>query len=403
MMKTIQIIVAFFIGVIAHAQSLEDYVAIAIKNNSNIKVAQANLALTQEKIHEVANLDNTNFSLGIFATTPETRVGSQLFKAGVAQKLPWFGEFKTKRQAVEALAETKKYAVSLSEKQIAFEVKKAYYAIYQQKAITAILKVDKQVLQTYKAMALAALSNNRATMSDVLRIQVQINELHRTIYQNKNSITSMDANFNRLLQREESLPVQVPDSLHISSVLVQKESVNEHPSVLQLEKMDSVYNLQKKLITIDQKPKISLGLDYVLVNKRPVEDLAFNGKDIWMPKFSLAIPIFNKKYSSQYKQIRIRQAALEASVINQKNTLEIALEQALLDFDNQLLSLEAAQQNKREIQQAIAVDLKGYQTGILDYDKILRLQLQKIKYELEEIEAIKKTFIAKAKVEYLTE
>jgi hypothetical protein len=87
---------------------------------------------------------------------------------------------------------------------------------------------------------------------------------------------------------------------------------------------------------------------------------------------------------------------------NQKFQLEIALEKAILNIDNAILNVVAAQKNKEEIQRAISVDLKAYETGILNYDKILRLQLQKIKYQLIEVEAIKTAFISKSKIDYLT-
>jgi hypothetical protein len=79
----------------------------------------------------------------------------------------------------------------------------------------------------------------------------------------------------------------------------------------------------------------------------------------------------------------------------------MALESAKLNLNNSILDVVAAQKNKTEIQQAINVDLKAYETGILDYDKILRLQIQKIKYQIMEIEATKNAFIAKSKIEYL--
>lgn len=65
------------------------------------------------------------------------------------------------------------------------------------------------------------------------------------------------------------------------------------------------------------------------------------------------------------------------------------------------MNVVAAQKNKVETQLAINVDLKAYETGILDYDKILRLQLQKIKFQLMEIEAVKTAFVSKSKSEYL--
>jgi outer membrane protein TolC len=398
--KSILLLGVLFSSVFSKAQMLDNYIKIAKKNNSKIKLAISNYEITKEKVNEVGNLDNTNLIFGFFASTPETRVGAQLFKVGATQKLPWFGELRTKKETQKAMANVRQYDIELSKREIEYQVKKAYYDIYQQLAITAILKDNEQVLKTYEVMALAALSNNRATMSDVLRIRVQINELHSKIFQNVNNIATLKSNFNRLLQRVETLPVQVTDSLNVLDISVDYNTINQHPSVVKLAKMDTVFQLEKKLIRIDKKPKLSIGLDYILVDKRDIT-INENGKDIVMPKIALAIPLFNKRFSSQIKQIQFEEIRLKEEIINQKNTLKIALDKAVLDIDNAILSVLSAQKNKTEIQRAINVDLKAYETGILDYDKVLRLQLQKIQFQLKEVEAIKRAFIAKAGVDYL--
>ncbi len=386
----------------SNAQSLNDYISIALQNNSKLKVKTADYELAKEKVNEVANYQNTNLSLGVFALTPETRVGSQIFKVGASQKLPWFGEFDAKKDAVKILAEIKQFDIVLSERDLAFQVKKAYYEIYKQLAITEILKENKLILKTYENMALAALSNNRATMSDVLRIRVQKNELHSKMFQNINSIEVLSKSFNQLLQRKNQ-GINVIDSLNVLDIMLSKQSIDKHPSIAKIQEMNKVYKAQEKLIDIDKKPKIAIGLDYIMVDGYNDVNPAQNGKDILVPKISVGIPIFNKKYKSQYKQLKIQQEIIKEEVENQKNNLKIALYNTQLELDNAILTVVAAEKNKTEIQRAINVDLKAYETGILNYDKILRLQLQKIRFQLMEIEATKKAFVAKSKVEYLTE
>jgi len=402
-MKNYLLIIIILLKINVSAQTLDDYLQIARKNNANLKVKTADFDLLQEKVNEVGNFSNTNISLGVFALTPETRVGSQFFKAGASQNLPWFGEFDAQKEAVKAQANVKEYDIILSERELDFKVKQAYYGIYKELAITEILKENKQILNTYENMALAALSNDRATMSDVLRIRVQKNELHSKIFQNINSIDILQRNFNRLLQREVNSELNIPDSLNVLDILVQKGNIEKHPSLDKIAKLNEVYDANEKLIDLDKKPKLSIGLDYIAVDKRSDVNVAQNGKDILMPKIGLSIPVFNKKFKSEYKQIKIQKKRTEDALIEQRFSLELALETSILAFDNAVLTVVAAQKNKTEMQRAINVDLKAYETGILDYDKILRLQIQKIKYELMEIEAIKNAFIAKSKVEYLTQ
>jgi len=400
-MKYIGILFVIFTSSITQAQELSDYVNMAKKNNALLKVATTEVALEKERINEVANYENTNFSLGAFALTPETRVGAQLFKVGVSQKLPWFGEFTAKKETVKALTSIKEQEVLLSEKNLAYQVKQEYFELYKQQQITDIYKENKEILSTYENMALAALSNDRASMSDVIRIRLQKNELHSKMFQNINSLEALYKNFNRILQRETSLSVNVVDSLSVLDILFQKETISSHPSIVKIQNKYAVYEAKEKVLALDKKPKINIGLDYILVDKRSDVAVLQNGKDVLMPKISLSIPVFNKKYQSQEKQLAIQKEKINYKLANQTYQLEMALESAILGVDNAILSVVAAQKNKEDIQRAINVDLKAYETGILNYDKILRLQLQKIKYQLMELEAIKTAFISKARIDYL--
>ncbi len=392
----------FHFSFFTYSQTLEDYIDVAIENNSNIKVQNALYDLEKEKANEVSTYENTIFNAGGFVLTPETRVGSQLFRVGASQKLPWFGELDVKRNFANAKAELKKHDINLSEREIVYQVKKAYYQIYQQKATTDILKDNKLVLKTYENMALAALENNRATMSDVLRIRVQKNELHSKMFQNLNSLEILSKNFNKLLQRNENKPLNITDSLNVLDIIILKRKIDKHPILQKTIEKEKVYQAENKVVKISEKPKLAVGLDYILVDKYDDISPIQNGKDIVMPKVSVSIPLFNKKkYKSKFDQIKIKEALLKEELETQRIQLKIALDQAILDLENAILTVVASQKNKTEIQRAINVDLKAYETGILDYDKILRLQLQKIKFQLMEIEATKKAYLAKAKIEYL--
>jgi len=397
-------LIAILMSLVSYSQSLEDYLKIARENNSDIKTKNIEFELEIEKIYMVSNYENTELSLGVFALTPETRVGAQLFKVGVSQQLPWFGEFETKRKLQTAKASIKKYDAILSERSLTFKVKEAFYELYQKKAITSILTENKQILNTYENMSLAALSNNRAKMSDVLKIRVKKNELQSKIEINNNEINALSKNFNSLLQRGSDEILSIPDSLNTTHILVSGNTIENHPILEKINAKNRIYQSKLEVIDIDKKPKLSVGLDYVLVDKRNDLNISENGKDIVMPKISLSIPIFNgKKFTSRKKQTFLEEKIVKSQIENQKYRLKIELESAKLILDNSIISSNTARKNKTEMQRAINVDLKAFETGILDYDKILQLQLQKIKYQLQEIEAIKKAFIAKSKVEYLVE
>jgi len=384
------------------AQSLQDYLDIAKENSSSIQIKNYEYELAKEKVFEIGNNNYTSFNMGYYVQRPETRVGSQVAAGRIKQEFPWFGSKRAEKEFAKSNAEIWRYDIELSERDLYFKVKEAYYKLYQKHAITTILKENKQILLTYENMALAALENNKATFSDVSLIRVQKNELNSEIFQNINEIEALSKNLNRLLQRDVNEDISVVSNLNVSDILLEKYRVDDHPSLEKIEQLNQVLKYEDELINKDNTPVVALGLDYIIVNEINNIDIVDNGKDIILPTVSFSIPLFNKDYKSKNKQIKIREDQILSEKINQKRLLEMALEDALLTFNNSVLSVVAAQKNKEEIQHAININLKAYETGILNYNNIVRLQLQKIKYQLMEIGAIKNAFIAKATTEYLT-
>lgn len=399
--KILIILILFLSTIASNAQTLQNYLDIAKENSSELKINNYEYELAKEKVLEVGNNSKTSFNFGYFIQRPETRVGSQVAIGGVRQQFPWFGTKNSEREVAKSNAEVWQYDLALSERDLIYKVKEAYYKLYEKQAITSILMENKQILKTYENMALAALENNKATFSDVSLIRVERNELHSNIFQNYNEIEALSKNFNRLLQRDINLMVNVVDSLNITDILIGKTVVDHHPSLDKIDQINEALDFENDLIGKENTPTIGLGLDYIIVNEIDNVTIADNGKDVILPTVSFSIPIFNKDYKSKNNQIKIRQDQIISKKINQKRLLEMALEEALLSFNNSVLSVVSAQKNKEEIQHAINITLKAYETGILDYENIVGLQLQKIKYQLMEVAATKKAFIAKATTGYL--
>lgn len=386
------------------AQTLSEFIVIAKQNNSQIAISTAKYEISKEKVNEVSNYEHTEFTFGMFASTPVTNVGAPVFSAGVSQNIPWFGTQESEKNVQEAKASIKVYDIALSEKNLIYQVKMAYYELYRKQTLSFIYDDNKLLLYKYENMALAALENNKATMSDVLKIRIQKNELHSNWFQNMNSMEYLNRNFNRILQRSLNVPLYITDSLSILDLLITNKPVDKHPSIEKIRAMKTVYESELIVVKKDKAPKINIGLDYILIDQNPNYIEASNGKDILIPKLSIAIPLFNnKQYVSQENQIILKEKMLIDEIENQKNILEIELERVNLELENAISRVVAAQKNREEVQRVIDINFKAYETEPLNYEKILGLQLQIIKYQILEIDAVVTAFISKAKIDYLTE
>ncbi len=63
--------------VVAHAQDLSAYIAQAEAQNPALQAYALRYDLAQEQVNEVNSLPDTEFGVGYFVETPETRVGAQ--------------------------------------------------------------------------------------------------------------------------------------------------------------------------------------------------------------------------------------------------------------------------------------------------------------------------------------
>ena len=384
------------------AQSLDDYIQTALKNNPSIKASREVVKVAKEKINEVKSWSDTGFSVGVYPSTPETRTGSQPVKIGLSQSFPWFGTYAQAAKAQKERVGVDKYNVRLTEKELRYRIAELYYKIYQLQSDVEMLKENKSILEVYEKMALGALENNKARMSDILRIRAEKNALYARINQHIQDLQSARHAFNRLLNRNIEASVNIPSQLNVTDILPSNTNVENHPSVAKIKQLQRVYLQQEKWIKKQSLPKFRLGTDYMPVQPRTDAFPVDNGKDVWMISVGLQIPLFNKSYRSRLKQTELKRKQAEYQQENQLLILQSAFEQAQADYDNALVNIVTANKNAADVQTAIDADLKAYETGLLDYDRILRLQLQKIKFQLQAIENTYKAFTAYERIKFLT-
>ncbi len=402
-MKIKLLIILFVFTIeISFGQSLDEYIQMAEKSNPEIEYYELNYNILKEKVDEVGNLDNTKFSLGYFIFPPETRLGAQRLKLGAQQSFPWPGTFEAQKNVIKYKANQVSYDTDISKISLRYNIKATYYEIYKNLAILNVYKENKEVLDIYENMALGALENNRAKMSDVLKIQTKKNELHSKIFSAFNEMNAYSRQFNRLLDRNDESVVNVPDSLSILDILMSNDSLISHPVLQKIDAKILVFDKEKELLKYEEKPKFTAAIDYISVSKRDDLSPEGNGRDILMPMVGVSVPLFTKQYDAKRRRLDLSMRQTEIERYNKEKAFKTQLDIAKAKLKNAILQVVAAEKNKDAIQRAIDSDLKAYETGKLDYDNILRMQLQKIKYQLLEIQGTKDAYVQKAKIEYLT-
>lgn len=385
------------------AQDLASYIQEAEANNPDIQAYELRYNIAQEKVNEVNTLPNTTISAGYFVSEPETRTGAQRARFSVSQMLPWFGTITARENYASSIVDTEFVEIVIAKRKLALSVAQSYYGLYAIKAERDVLDENIQLLQTYERLALTSVEVGTASAVDVLRLQIRQNELQQQKEVLREEFLAEQAAFNNLLNRKESIAVEVVPELLLppEDPFYAADSLQLNPELL---KYDRLYESIEQSELLNQKesaPDIGFGLDYIPVSERPEMDFKDNGKDILMPMVSLSIPIFNNRYRSVSKQNELRQQEIQSQKSERLNTLRTALANATSQRNQARIKFDTQAKNLEQALDAEEILIKNYETGTIDFNDVLDIQELQLKFQTNQIGSVQLYYGQSAIINYL--
>lgn len=402
-MKKIVLIVCILSFTYSNGQQLETLISIALENNPEIQKFELQYNRATEKVNEVNTLPNTEVSVGYFVSEPETRTGAQRARFSLKQMLPWFGTISTREHYMTTMADATYQDIVIAKRKLMASVSQSYYNLYTNQAKQEVLTENIKLLETYETLALTSVEVGKASAVDVLRLQMRQNEMQQIKEVLQQQYFAEQTNLNKLLNRGSDVPITLVDKLEMPSEDFDMitENLALHPELL---KYDKLYQSIEKSELLNQKessPMIGFGLDYINVSERPNMDFSDNGKDIVMPMVSLSIPIFNKKYKSQTKQNELQQQEITAQKQERLNTLETLLDKAINERISARISYATHTKNLKQAKDAEEILIKSYESGTIDFNDVLDIQELQLKFQINQIEAVKSYYVQSTIINYL--
>lgn len=397
------ILCSLFFVIEGNAQHLESLINVALTNNPEIQKFELRYKIASEKINEVNTIPNTEFGVGYFISTPETRTGAQRFKVSAKQMIPWFNTISAREHYVNSLAKAKYEDIVIAKRKLISAVSQSYYNLYANNAKQKVLIDNIELLKTYETMALTSVEVGKASVVDVLRLQMRQNELQQLLEVLMQQFIAEQTAFNKLLNRDRDINVNVIKELQIPLKSFEDNTSNLelHPELL---KFDKLYYSVEQSELLNQKesyPMIGFGLDYINVEKRPNLDFSDNGKDIVMPMVSISIPIFNNKYKSKTVQNRLQQQEITAQKQERLNKLTTRLDKAFNDRISSRISYQTQSKNLIQAKNAQDILTKSYETGKINFNDVLDIQELQLKFQLNQVESIRRYYIQSTIINYL--
>lgn len=365
------------------SQSLEDLKLRAAENNLELKAQFKRFEAQLEDITQAKSWQDPNLSFGYFISPIETRVGPQIARFSLTQKLPWFGTYKAKGDIAAFRAEAEFEKFQDQKLKLFLNVAQKYYDLLALRYITELETIQLDILENLKVIVESNYKNNKARLVDILRVDLETDKQLSTIQVLKDQGQVFVTQLNQLMDRQLNTPVQI---LNPKQILEQNESieidsmVRNHPRLEAIRKLKASNEAESVLAKKEAMPQFGLGLDYAIIQDRNVQN-AEAGQDAIMPMLSVSLPIFGKKNKSRKKAASLKGESIEFQLENEESRLETEIQVALYKqdelfsllslYDKQLLSL-------KDILQLSETALANASMGI---EEVLRLQEERLLYE----------------------
>jgi outer membrane protein TolC len=385
---------------------LDDYLLEAGQKNPELKAQFREYLAALQQVPQVTTLPDPEAAFGYFIQSTETRVGPQRARVGLTQMFPWFGTLGARGDVATQQAKAKFQTFQESRNTLFFNVKKTWYQLYLIDQSIQITRQNINILETFESLVISRYETAQASQVDILRVQIEKEDLNVREAELKDSKKVLQQRFNELLNRSETLRVDIPDTLATNALPLpvpelKRITLQQNP---RLTKLDYEAASARSSIDVAQKeglPKFGIGVDYILTGQRDVA-LADNGKDAILGRVSISIPLWRKKYRAQKKQAQLKLQAVQDRQTATQNRLLTTLEETLRDFYDakRRVSLYKDIQIQRT-RQALNILTEEYATSATDFEELLRLQRKLLEFQLAREEAVVDQNTAVAFTEYL--
>lgn len=388
-----------------NAQTLEDYFQIAAENNPGLLAKYKNFEAAIQRVTQVSTLPDPNLSFGYFISPVETRVGPQQARFSLTQMFPWFGTLSAQKDAASLLAEAKYQEFLDARNKLYYQVAASYYPLYELEKLISIEAENQRILSSYKEIATVQFQNDKGSMVDALRVDIMLKDATTELSILNQKKKPLETRFNKLLNRDENESIEIIDSLQIKRIIpdFRKDSLLvSNPLLEELDLKVQASQAQERAAIKQGLPKFGVGLDYVIVGERTDATISDNGKDVLMPMVTMSLPIFRGKYKAAQNEAQLMQESYEFQKEEVSNRLISSYEMIGFEIQKQMELIELYEEQIQESEQSLNLLFSAYSNSGKDFEEVLRMQQQILKYQRLKATALSDYHIALAELDYIT-
>jgi outer membrane protein TolC len=284
-------------------------------------------------------------------------------------------------------------------------VSASYFPLYELEKLISIEVENQRILSSYKEIATVQFQNNKGSMVDVLRVDIMLKDATTELSILNQKKKPLETRFNKLLNRDVNESIEIIDSLQIKRIIpdFRKDSLLlANPLLEELDLKVQASQAQERAAIKQGLPKFGVGLDYVIVGERTGATTSDNGKDVLMPMVTMSLPIFRGKYKAAQNEAQLMQESYELQKEEVANRLISSYEMIWYKIQKQTELIVLYEAQIQESEQSLNLLFSAYSNSGKDFEEVLRMQQQILKYQRMKATALSDYHIALAELDYIT-
>lgn len=325
-------------------------------------------------------------SYGHYFEEVETRVGPQVYRLGVRQKLPWFGKLSLAEDAERARATAASERLRAVRLDVAVSVTRAFaeYA-YLGRAIE-VTEERLSLLGALDAVVRSSYSSGSASYGDVMKAQIGLARAEDSL---ASLLSRTDAASSRLAATvgireagELPMPAAIPDAGAVPDAFDADLFEASNPDLLALRHEAEAARHELRLSRRAFFPDLTVGVDYIETDdaSMPIDD---SGKDPLIGVASINLPLWFGKQAAGVRQADSTLEARERMV--EQRTIELLAELRNSEFEFADAVRRVALYRDRLVpaaEQSVAATDAAYRGGTADFDALVAAHEAALEFEL---------------------
>jgi len=368
---------------------LNEYLKIAEENNPELKALDNEYRASLEKIPQASALADPQLSMGYFLQPVETRVGPQRVTVSISQSLPWFGTLKAQKSVEETKAKAIFENYQDTRLKLFYQVKEVYYQLYYLKKARVITTENLELLKSMKSLTQVSFESGKASLVDVLRLDMDIEELEVKLAKIKDAQIATEVQFEQLLNQQLGEQLALPDTLWEEIISGTREEVkaqmiaNSH-RLKALDKHYEAFGYQQDVAEKQGMPGFTIGANYINIGKRTDMDVPDNGQDaLLLPQIGFKIPINRKKYKAMVNEATYKREAASARIDNLTNQLTTKMEMVYKAYQDALRDVKLYNNQADLATRSLDLLQTAFTTDGKNFEEVLRMNQKVLNYQLQ--------------------